>query len=372
MANRNEGAPAGRPAFWSDNIVGASPEVMAALAACNVGEARSYGADELTAAVERKFCALFEREVAVLLVPTGTAANALSLATLTPPWGSVLCHPDSHVDNDECGAPEFFADGAKLVAVGGPHAKIDVEALRRAACEKVGDIHSTQPSCVTITQATELGSVYSLEEIGAIGDVCRSTGLRLHMDGSRFANALVTLGCTPAEMTWKAGVDVLSFGATKNGVPAAEAIVLFDTALAREMAFRRKRSGHLFSKMRFLSAQLDAYLEDDLWLRNARHANAMAARLVQGLKRFSCIEVQGEPQANIVFCTFPAALIQALHGEGFALYHDRWGPGVVRLVTSFATTAADVDQLLDCIRCLVGDLSNENGEAESIEAGSAA
>ena len=365
MANRNEGSPARRPVFWSDNIAGASPEVMQALAACNAGYARPYGADELTANVERKFCELFEREVAVLLVPTGTAANALALATLTPPWGSVLCHADSHVNNDECGAPEFFTGAAKLVTVPGPAAKIGVDALRLAARAKVGDIHSTQPSSVTITQATEVGSLYSLDEIGAIGEVCRSAGLRLHMDGSRFANALGALGCSPAEMTWKAGVDVLSFGATKNGVPAAEAIVLFDTSLAAEMAFRRKRSGHLFSKMRFLSAQIDAYLYDDLWLRNARHANAMAARLVHGLKRFSCIDVQGEPQANIVFCRFPAALIEALAAEGFGLYHDRWGPGVVRLVTSFATTAAEVDQLLESMARLVQERPSEMELAEA-------
>ncbi|RDU97625.1 threonine aldolase family protein [Trinickia dinghuensis] len=360
MANRNQASPAKKPAFWSDNIAGASPEIIEALAACNFGQARPYGADEGTASVERKLSELFEREVSVLLVPTGTAANALSLAALTPPWGSVLCHRDSHVNNDECGAPEFFTGGAKLVAVDGAAAKIDVDALRIAARTKVGDVHTVQPSCVTITQATEVGSLYSLDEIRAIGEVCRSSKLRLHMDGSRFANALVALGCTPAEMTWKAGVDVVSFGATKNGVPAAEAIVCFDTALAGELAFRRKRAGHLFSKMRFLSAQIDAYLSDDLWLRNARQANAMTARLVQGLKAIPGIDVQGEPQANIIFCRFPRALIEALLAEGFGLYHDRWGPGVVRLVTSFATTADDVDLLLERARHIVGGLSKDD------------
>jgi threonine aldolase len=357
MTTRNQPSPATRPAFWSDNIAGASPEIIEALAACSFGHARPYGADEATAAVERTFSELFERDVGVLLVPTGTAANALSLAALTPPWGSVLCHRDSHVNNDECGAPEFFTGGAKLVTVDGPAAKIDVDALRVAACTKVGDVHSVQPSCVTITQATEVGSLYSQDEIAAIGEVCRSSGLRLHMDGSRFANALVALRCSPAEMTWKAGVDVLSFGATKNGVPAAEAIVSFDKTLARELAFRRKRAGHLFSKMRFLSAQIEAYLEDDLWLRNARHANVMTERLAQGLKRISCIEVQGEPQANIIFCRFPRALIEALLAEGFGLYHDRWGPGIVRLVTSFATTPEDVDQLLERARQIASESS---------------
>lgn len=360
MANREHREPAAmsEPAlgFSSDNIAAASPQVIEALVACNAGQARAYGADELTARVERKFGELFEREVSVLLVPTGTAANALALAALTPPWGSVLCHRDSHVNNDECGAPEFFTGGAKLVTVDGAEAKLDVDALRIAALAKRGDVHCTQPACATITQATEVGSLYTVDEIAAIGEVCRSSSLRLHMDGSRFANALVALGCTPAEMTWKAGVDVLSFGATKNGVPAAEAIVAFDPAIAGELAFRRKRAGHLFSKMRFLSAQIDAYLEGDLWLRNASQANAMAQRLVAGLRGFSCIEVLGEPRANIVFCRLPRALIEALHAQNFGFYHDRWGPGVVRLVTSFATTAVDVDYLLDAVRQAIGAL----------------
>ena len=364
MENRNQLSPTRqkRPAlgFSSDNIAGASPEVIEAIVASNVGQAAGYGADDVTARVERKFSELFEREVAVLLVPTGTAANALCLAALTPVWGSVLCHPDSHVNNDECGAPEFFTGAAKLVPVDGASAKIDLEALRVAARAKAGDVHSVQPSCVSVTQATEVGSVYSLDEISAIGALCKSSSLRLHMDGSRFANALVALGCTPAEMTWKAGVDALSFGATKNGVPGAEAIVLFDTALAREMAFRRKRAGHLFSKMRFLSAQMDAYLENDLWLRNAREANAMAARLRQGLQAFACIEVMGEPQANILFCRLPSEVIERLVAEGFMFYRDRWGPGVVRLVTSFATTPADVDHLLDAVRRIVGEWSDRS------------
>ena len=359
MANREQTSPAAARAepelgFSSDNIAAASPEVIDALIACNAGQARPYGADELTARVERRFSELFEREVSVLLVPTGTAANALALAALTPPWGTVLCHRDSHVNNDECGAPEFFTGGAKLVTVDGAAAKIDAPALRIAAGAKVGDVHSTQPACVTITQATEVGSLYTVDEIAAIGEVCRASKLKVHMDGSRFANALVALGCTPAEMTWKAGVDVLSFGATKNGVPAAEAIVSFDPAITRELAFRRKRAGHLFSKMRFLSAQIDAYLAGDLWLRNARQANAMAQRLVQGLRGHAGIEVMGEPRANIVFCRLPQTLIETLLAQGFGFYHDRWGPGVVRLVTSFATTALDVDHLLEAVRLALG------------------
>lgn len=362
MGNHEQSPSAAMPAlgFSSDNIAGASPEVIEAIVASNIGQAWPYGADDGTAHVERRFSELFEREVSVLLVPTGTAANALCLATLTPPWGSVLCHPSSHANNDECGAPEFFSGGAKLVGVDGAAAKIDIDRLRTAARSKAGDVHSVQPSCVGITQATEVGSLYSLDEIAAIGDVCKASSLRLHMDGSRFANALVALGCSPAEMTWKAGVDALSFGATKNGVPAAEAIVLFDRSLAGEMAFRRKRAGHLFSKMRFLSAQIDAYLNDDLWLRNARQANAMAHRLVQGLQAFSGIEVLDEPRANIVFCKLPEDLIERLLAEGFVFYHNRWAPGVVRLVTSFATTSLDVDHLLASVRRILGGHSDRS------------
>ncbi len=332
--------------FTSDNIAGASPEVVEAIVASSTGQASPYGADDLTERVERKLADIFEREVSVFLVPTGTAANALCLAAMTPPWGNIYCHPASHINNDECGAPVFFANGAKLVTVDGPAAKMDPANLGNAARSKVGDVHSTQPSCASITQATEEGSVYTLDEIGALGAVCQASSIKLHMDGSRFANALVSLGCSPAEMTWKAGVDALSFGATKNGVFAAEAIVLFDTSLAPEMGYRRKRAGHLFSKMRFLSAQIDAYLSNDRWLRNARQANGAAQHLTRGLSGLNGVEVLGASEANIVFCRLPAPTIEALLQAGFKFYHDRWAPNVVRFVTSFATTIEDVDHLL--------------------------
>ena len=345
-SNRSDGAQTPAMGFTSDNIAGASPEVIEAILANSTGQASPYGADELTARVEDKLSEIFEREVDVFLVPTGTAANALCLSAMTPPWGNIYCHPASHINNDECGAPVFYANGAKLVAVDGPSAKIDPASLGSAARVKVGDVHSTQPSCVSITQATEEGGVYTLDEIGALAEVCKASSIKLHMDGSRFANALVSLGCSPAEMTWKAGVDALSFGATKNGVFAAEAIVLFDASLAPEMGYRRKRAGHLFSKMRFLSAQIDAYLTDDLWLRNARQANDAAQRLIQGLAGLSGIEVLGAPEANIVFCRLPSAVIESLLQAGFKFYHDRWEANVVRFVTSFSTTAEDVDNLL--------------------------
>ncbi|WP_238923877.1 threonine aldolase family protein [Achromobacter ruhlandii] len=339
--------------FASDNTAGASPQILAALLRANEGQAPAYGADDITLRVERRLAEIFEREVDVLLVPTGTAANSLALAALTPPWGSVLCHAHSHIANDECGAPQFYSGGARLALLEGAASKLDPAQLAVEARRKAGDVHSMPPACVSITQATEAGSVYTRDEITAIGDVCREAGLPLHMDGARFANALVSLGCTPAEMTWKAGVAALSFGATKNGVLGAEAIVLFEPGRAAELAYRRKRGGHLFSKMRLLSAQMEAYLAHDLWLDNARQANAMAARLAAGMANLPGVELQGPVEANILFCRLPIATIDGLLAQGFRFYHDRWGPGVARLVTSFTTHEQDVDHFLAALRALV-------------------
>ena len=339
--------PAGRArGFTSDNIAGVSPEVMDALAVCNAGQAAPYGNDAQSRKLEQRVSEIFEREASVFLVSTGSAANALCLAAMTPPWGAVLSHADAHINRDECGAPEFFSDGAKLVQLAGDDAKLDLAALKVQATRMVGDVHSVQPSCVSISQATEAGSIYSLDEIEAIGAICRDAKLGLHMDGARFANALVTLGCSPAEMTWKRGVDALSLGATKNGTFGVDAIVLFRKDLAQPLAFRRKRAGQLNSKMRFFSAQMEAYFADDLWLRNARRANATAKALAVGLSSIPGTEIQGEPQANILFCRLSSALIQGLLAERFQFYHDRWAPGVVRFVTSFATSQDDVDDLL--------------------------
>ncbi|MEU6912890.1 threonine aldolase family protein [Streptomyces olindensis] len=332
--------------FSSDNAAGTSPEIVEAMAAVSTGPALPYGADDGTATVRRALGEIFERDVDVVLVSTGTAANALSLAALTPPWGSVLCHRESHINNDECGAPEFYTAGAKLVPLGGADAKIDPDELRTAARHKAGDVHSVEPSVVSVTQATETGAVHTLDEIRTLGSIAREAGLRLHMDGARFAGAVTALGCTPAELTWRAGVDLLSFGATKNGTMTAEAIVVFDRSLTPELAFRAKRAGQLTSKMRFQAAQLDAYLRDGLWLRNAAHAGAMAARLQEGLKAVSGVEMLGAADANIVFCRLPQRITEGLLAEGFAFYHDRWEPGVVRFVTSFATTEQDVDHLV--------------------------
>jgi len=326
--------------------------VIAAIAACNVGLALPYGHDALSERLQRKLSEIFAHEVSIFLVSTGSAANALSLATLTPPWGSVLSHAEAHINRDECGAPEFYTNGAKLVQLSGPRGKLDLAALKVQSCRMVGDVHSVQPSSVSISQATELGTVYSLEEITAIGSVCREAGLGLHMDGARFANALAALGCSPAEMTWKVGVDVLSLGATKNGAFSVDAVVVFKKELASELAFRRKRAGQLNSKMRLLAAQVEAYLDNDLWLRNARQANTMAKALWEGLELIPGIGLDHAPEANILFCRMPAKIIEELLAQGFRFYHDRWEPGVVRLVTSFATEQADVDDLLAVVRAV--------------------
>ncbi|MFJ9376519.1 beta-eliminating lyase-related protein [Streptomyces sp. NPDC101455] len=255
-----------------------------------------------------------------------------------------------HVTAGPVDAPEFFTNGAKLVGVPGADSKIDPGALRAAVRRRTGDVHSVQPSAVSISQATESGSVYTLAEIRELSAIAKDAGLHVHMDGARFANALVQLGATAAEMTWKAGVEVLSFGATKNGAMTADTIVSFDPARAGELAFRAKRAGQLAAKMRFNTAQIDAYLTDDLWLRNARHANAMAARLGDGLKSIAEAGLLAIPQANIPFCRLPRKVTEGLLAEGYAFYHDRWEPGIVRFVTAFSHSADDIDQLLDAVR----------------------
>lgn len=336
--------------FASDNTTGASPEIIDAIVRSNDGQTMPYGDDEYTRRVRERICEIFEADADVYLVATGTAANALSLSVLLDSYGATLCHWESHVYEDECGAPEFFSGGGKLIPVDGANGKMSADALLRHARRGVGDVHMVQPQAVSLTQETEVGSIYSLAEIEAVSDLCRANKLKLHMDGARFANALVALGCSPAEMTWKAGVDVLSFGASKNGAMASEAVVLFDKNLSREFEFRRKRAGHLFSKMRLLACQMEAYLKDDLWLTNARHANAMAQRLADGLTRINGISLTEPVDGNMLFPRFPDSLTQALYGQGAQFYSDRWQPGIVRLVTAFNTPEADVEAFIDAVR----------------------
>jgi len=333
--------------FRSDNDAGAAPQILAALAACNEGPAYPYGADEWTRRAEAALARVFERPVGVLLLSTGTAANSLALSAMSPPWGSILCHRVAHSNTDECGAPEFFGAGLKMVASASPGSRLDAAVLARELTSGKGDVHAVQPSGVTLTQSTEEGQVYAAGEVAAIGRTCRDAGVPLHMDGARFANALVALGCTPAELTWKAGVDLLSFGATKNGALNAEALIIFNDELARTLPFRRKRAGHLLSKMRFMAAQMNAYLHEDLWLHNARHANDMARRLAKGLEAVPGVEFVAPPVTNILFVKMPAELIVGLLQKGFDFYHGgRWDAGVARLVTSFRTSAQQVDELL--------------------------
>jgi threonine aldolase len=338
--------------FTSDNTASGAPEIIAAFAAAASGQAPPYGADSWTSSARRRFSEVFDCNVDLLPVATGSAANALSLAALTPPWGSVLCHRDSHINNDECGAPEFFTGGAKLVALGGENAKIDADELQAAVRRKVGDVHSVQPSVLSLTQATETGAVYTPAEIGHLAGIAKDAGLRVHLDGARLANAVAALGCSPADLTWRAGVDMLSFGAIKNGSITADAIVVFKRSVTTELRFRAKRAGQLAAKMRFAAAQLDAYLADDLWLRNARHANAMTARLAAGLKSIPGNRLAATPEANVLFCRLPQQVIDGLLDQGYGFYHGRWEPSVVRFVTSFATTTHDVDDLIHAVRRL--------------------
>ncbi len=338
--------------FCSDNVSGAAPEIIEALAKANAGPAMPYGNDDWTRRVETRLQQVFECDCRVFPVATGTAANVLGLSLLVPPYGAVYCHEEAHVNVDECGAPEFFTGGAKLVALSGAHGKLSPETLA-AAITGAGNQSRVQPAAISLSQATEAGTVYRPEEVAAIAELARARGLGLQMDGARFANALVSLGCTPAEVTWKAGVDALSFGATKNGALAAEALVLFRPELAESLPYRRKRGGHLFSKMRFLSAQLEAYLEDDLWLALAARANASARRLAEGLAAIPGARLVHPVEANEIFCRLPEAMIGGLLADGFRFY--RWGAPEaceVRLVCAFERTEADVDAFLAAARCL--------------------
>ncbi|MGE3248542.1 MAG: low specificity L-threonine aldolase [Beijerinckiaceae bacterium] len=347
--------------FASDNGSGASPAVLDALVRANTGFAMPYGADEATKAAEAMLSDLFERECAIFLVPTGTAANALCLASLCPPWGAIFAHSDAHVMDDECGAPEFFTNGAKLVGLAGACGKIGPAALQEAiAAYPAGLVKQVQPAALTLSQATESGTLYTLDEIAGLSDMAHAAGLKVHMDGARFANAVAALGASPAEMTWKAGIDVLSFGGTKNGALMCEAAVFFDPGLARDFLFRRKRSGHTVSKARFLGAQMLAYLEKGHWLELASHANAMAQRLALGLGAVSGVRLPWPADVNEVFAILPPGADAALKKAGAVYYAwsaaalpaaDRPGDGetFVRLVTSFATRAEEVDSFLEIV-----------------------
>jgi threonine aldolase len=337
--------------FASDNAYGALPQVLDALVRANDGAVRPYGADPFTEALPARFAALFEREVAVYPVVTGTAANALALACLTPPHGAIFCHAQSHIMDSECGAPEFYSHGAKLIGIAGEDGKLSLAAIT-AAIDAVprGFVHTSQPFAVSLSQPTEMGTVYSLAEIAAIAEACHARGVKLHMDGARFACALDSLKATPAQATWQCGVDVLSFGASKGGTLGAEAVVFFDPADARDFEYRRKAGGHLVSKMRFVSAQLHAFVEDGLWLQAAARANALAQTLAEGLRPLGAVRIVGAVQTNMVFAQMPVELAARLREAG-AIFYD-WTPPqdgrvLVRLATSFATPPGDVAKFVE-------------------------
>ncbi len=331
--------------FASDNAYGALPEILKAVADAAPGTAASYGEDAITKRVTERLRSLFGCDLVAYPVLTGTVANSLTLATLCPPYGAVFCHEEAHIATDECAAPEFFTGGAKVVSLKGPAAKLTPKAIEGALPGYRRGVHSPKPSVVSITQLSELGTAYTPDEVAAVAQCAHANGMTLHMDGARFANALVGLGCDAADITWRAGVDALSFGATKNGALAAEAVIFFKPELAGEFEYRRKKSGHLLSKMRFVSAQLDAYLEDGLWLKTAKHANALARQLADGLGEVKGVTIAHAVDGNQIFARLPEATVKRLRGAG-AVFYD-WGLEddgrmLVRLVTSFATPAGDV------------------------------
>ncbi|MWD25968.1 low specificity L-threonine aldolase [Aquicoccus sp. SCR17] len=330
--------------FLSDNTAGAHPRIARAVMDTNEGHARPYGDDAESARLDRAFSELFEREVAVIPCTSGTAANALALSLILDPTEAVCLHAGSHVYGDECNAPEFFSGGARLHPVDGAEGKLAPEDIRPALTRR-GDRHAAQPAALSIAQPTETGAVYSLDELQALGRFAREESLAFHMDGARFGNAVAALGCSPAEATWKAGVDLLSFGATKNGCFAAEAVVLFDPALAARARFRAKRAGQVLSKMRFLSTQLLAYVEDGLWLDCAARANAKAQALADVLEARGAT-LQQRPDANILFAHVTAEQARRLEAEGLAGYEE---DGLMRFCTSWATTDAQIEAVGACL-----------------------
>ena len=346
--------------FGSDNTGPVHPKIMQAVVDANEGYALPYGEDPLMARVRDRIREIFEApEAGVFLVATGTAANVLSLATLAQPWQTIFCTPQAHIHEDECNGPEFYTGGAKLTLVEAPDAKMTPDALRaRIEGEETRGVHGPQRGPVSITNVTERGTVYSVSEISNLSEVANSYGLPVHMDGARFANAVVSSSASPAELTWRAGVDVLSFGGTKNGCMGVEAVVLFDPKLAWEFELRRKRGAHLFSKHRFLSAQMAAYLEDGLWLDLARRANDANARLTEGLRSIDGVQHQHEPLANMSFAGWSRAGHQRLHDAG-AIYHiwegqlqgdDPQEHLTARMVCDWSTTDENIDRFVELVR----------------------
>jgi threonine aldolase len=335
--------------YRSDNTGRAAPEILEALVRANHDTALGYGADEWTAALQQRFSELFETAVRVFPVATGTAANALALAALGPSWGIVYCSEVAHINTAEANATGFFGGGIKLAAIGGEHGKIDAEPLAEMlAGISPGQLHRGRPTAVSLTQATDLGAVYTLDEIRAVAEVAKSRGLKVHMDGARFANAVARLGCNPAEPTWRSGIDIMSFGATKNGGALCDAIVVFSPDLADCLAAQLRRAGQVWSKMRFASAQLIAYVENGLWLDMARASNRTAARIAAGLHELPAARLLAPIEANEIFLELPGAVMDALEAEGLQFY--RRSKTLARFVCRFDTTEAEADALVAALQ----------------------
>ncbi len=334
--------------FFSDNTATVCPELMAAIAACNTGPASAYGNDAYTMRLETVLSSWFETPVKTFVTSTGTAANALALATLCPGWGTVLCHTEAHIERDECGAPEFYS-GAKLTVLDGIHAKITPATLDTRLKMFVPSVHQVKPHVLSLTQATERGTVYTLDELKALTAVAQTHGLKTHMDGARFANALVSLKASPADMTWRAGIDVLSLGATKNGGFGAEAVVFFNPGDTADFEYRRKRAGHLLCKSRYIAAQLTAYVETAVWQRNAQRANQLATRIAQSAAPYLAAPVE----ANSLFLTLAPEDKAALQNAGVGFY-DWKGESAdeIRLVVSWDQPETHVDQLCALLESL--------------------
>jgi len=333
--------------FLSDTTAPAHPDLLAALSAANDGFAPSYGADPVSARVRDRLKDLFETDLDVLFTVSGTASNALALSVLAGPDSITLCHDEAHIQRDERGAPEFFTGGAKLLPLHGAHAKIAPNALTQALSEWPQDfVHATPPQVLSISQLNESGGAYTLDELDALIGPVKKAGLRVHMDGARFSNALAALGCTPAEMSWKRGVDALCLGATKNGALAAEAVILFPTVMDRfsRLQARQKRAGHMLPKMRYVAAQFDAWLKDGLWLDLARAANASGRRLAEGLASLPGCELAHPCDGNEVFIRLSPEVTERLQAAGAGFY--AWPDGSARFVASWCTTDAEIDAVL--------------------------
>ncbi len=335
--------------YRSDNTGRAAPEILEALIRANRDTALGYGADDWTAALQQHFSELFETAVRVFPVATGTAANALSLAAVSPGWGIVYCSEAAHINTSEANAAGFFSGGLKLAAVAGDHGRINPERLAETLATILpGQLHRGQPAAVNLTQASDLGTVYPLGEIQAIGELAKSRGLRLHMDGARFANAVARLGCSPAEASWRRGVDIMSFGATKNGGALCDAIVVFAPELVDGLAVQLRRAGQVWSKMRFASAQLLAYVENGLWLDMARASNAVAARIAAGLAGVAGARLLAPVEVNEIFLELPVTVMDGLEADGFGFY--RRSKSLARFVCRFDATQAEADALVAAVR----------------------